>query len=1707
MLESRQLLVTDFGLNFTASTFQTNSTVVDPNMVGDVGTTHVIEAIVDKIAIFDRFSGAKILDKTQTQFFIDIGGIVGTAITNSQVLFDKLANRWIIFGEGAGGGNYFHVAISNTANPVNGWKATRFVGDSEGVRHNGELSVGMDADALLITSRNPAAGPGFPLSVSVYTIPKANLYQANPTLTNMSRFENLSPTVYGDYLRAASSFEASDGRATFIGNLSGGFETTRFDVVGVAAAGATITVPQKIMFNFDPFFPTHNLGSPLFAGITGSPGGAAGPVRQASLSIPPIYINNAPISIFANAVDQGGSLWFVQTVNFAWGSADSSVILYYAVTKSGYVSTGPTPAFGGPPVITVPANNRLQVGVITMPANDPRGPDPAEWDLFNPSIDVNRFGVVNINYSITSEEYEFSPTAASSTGVTVNGLAQYDPVFDTIFWTERNTQFDIPVFMQNGLGVYENNGFLNSTWSRRASTRFDPLDVNNFWSNVQWANSASRWSTQFTELSPTRLTVTITANDLNNTILIRRSAAENDVMEILMDGIVRDRLPYSVVGTVVLNGFAGADTYIIDYVNGDPIPEDGLVIDGMGGPDVIQTNDPNGARFVVDEDGGGTYNEKSIFRQIEELHGGPGNDSFTVTDRLNAAGTLIVSSGFLAGSMRGNDGDDLFHIGSKNGTQQQSTGAARIGDSILGGTGYNTLSFETRMADTFLQLLGYGSNSGYEGRSIDALGMLFGPIGGDQPSDRFFDINFVMGSLTHFDEIRQGGVGVFNEQADVLIDDENSVFVTNGVTLGFFEVNAIGGSSFVDTFTGIRNRVNPVQLKGLGNDDLYNFSSDAPTNLGSTSPLQGLLFAMGGTGNNLMNVSNRGGTANSSGLILNNRISGIGEIAYSAVGGTFALNVWTSEFADRIDLHSFFTTNTLNLFMLGGDDRISIQDLSKAFIKVYGGDGDDVYAIEKVQGIDLRNLELIDSINAERDRVTLVGTVLDETFIIDNNTFVDLNVVYVGIEIVGVESLGGNDTIHILSSGFELFVDAGDGNDVINIASDAPVNQGDVADILKDVTIEGGTGRNRLNVSAQNSLGIKNVTVYDSWITGMLPATLFYRASGGGSFSITGQTGGIYLRGSANFADVFTMVGLKVENSLRIDSLDGDDYFIVHPNALGNIRLDGGEGSDRYDGTFLGSGSRQVVLADSGLAGSNRLFLYGTALADAFAVSPTAIARAGESFLIQSALVFASLAGQNGNDTVTVTNGPAPTLQIYAGNGNDTIQINGTTGVTSLLLTGDAGNDTIDATTGLITTYLQVYGGSDTDKITIGSTYRGDMVVDGQNGSDTVLLTVVGSGNRYANLRDSGATGTDGTTISGNSAANSFLVTPTRVTLGGENMDFDGATERLTINSLAGNDAFTITGSQAGVTRINGGDGAENFTVVATVGSAQLTLDGGNNDDVFTVLSTEAGSRVTQLGGSGNDHFNVGSDLNSDNGQLDQIRGTVSADGGTNTMGGQDRLYVNDHGTNAAYSYYVGPTSITTLPGPLQIARPNFAGVYYNNLLELARLDGTALANFFSVRASQDTIFYIDGNSPNAFAVNGDFVNLLATPNDGHVLHIISPSLGSGYWDFTNGNEEVRFENIENMYAPPPSLGGLVAPGNGSGGGIAFMMGNGGNGYGSGSGGGSGYAMLAGSTTGSGQNGSGRDSWFSLFGNSSGTSTASADGVFGEIGELLYGLV
>jgi hypothetical protein len=707
----------------------------------------------------------------------------------------------------------------------------------------------------------------------------------------------------------------------------------------------------------------------------------------------------------------------------------------------------------------------------------------------------------------------------------------------------------------------------------------------------------------------------------------------------------------------------------------------------------------------------------------------------------------------------------------------------------------------------------------------------------------------------------------------------------------------------------------------------------------------------------------------------------------------------------------------LELYLLGGNDIIDIEDLSKAFVDVYGGDGDDLYLIQKVQGVDFRNLVLHDSVGSERDRVSLRGTILNETFVINNTTFVDTNVVYTGIEVFGLFGRGGDDTFNIESFDYELLLEGEEGNDIFNFSSNAPTNTGNLNAIVGKMEIDGGSGVNQLRIAALTGTP-KNVTITSSTITGLFAEEFTYLSTGG-TFNTGTGVGGITITGSDNGSDVFNVIGLNVDDTLRIFGRLGQDSFSVAATALGNIQLEGGLEGDAYSVAFVGAGARQVRIVDA--TTSDTLDVLGTNLADILTVASTGVTRGSEGVQIQAGLSTMQVFGRDGNDKITVNGGSTALLRVFGDNQNDELTVNGTTGIVSIEVHGNSGNDNLLFQTVAATTSLVSLGGTGDDIFNVGVSAIPNLRLDGQEGSDRYNVTFRSTGSRQVDVRDTGVVGNDVAMVMGTSGIDNAFVQTERVELGTQAVLFDVKTERLVVNLKDGDDTLEAFGSVAGSTLFQGDVGNDKFVIHSTTLSPIMTADGGVGSDIFVVKSTEPTTRTTLYGKEGDDRFNVGSTLEENVGNLNTIRGRVAAIGGTNESAGQDRLYVNDIIGNDAYAYNLGATYIRGLPGPNNIARPNFAGISFDASMEHVRLDGTLQPNFFSIEASKDTEFYLYGNLPSPGTTNGDMVYLRAKPNDGHQIRFTDRARGRGYISFTNGDKFIRFDNIESTFPVAPA--------------------------------------------------------------------------------------
>ncbi|HEY2248001.1 MAG TPA: calcium-binding protein [Bradyrhizobium sp.] len=215
--------------------------------------------------------------------------------------------------------------------------------------------------------------------------------------------------------------------------------------------------------------------------------------------------------------------------------------------------------------------------------------------------------------------------------------------------------------------------------------------------------------------------------------------------------------------------------------------------------------------------------------------------------------------------------------------------------------------------------------------------------------------------------------------------------------------------------------------------------------------------------------------------------------------------------------------------------------------------------------------------------------------------------------------------------------------------------------------------------------------------------------------------------------------------------------------------------------------------------------------------------------------------GQGGDDTLSVNeaNGAMPAVNIFGGDGNDTI----TGGSGNDLLFGQAGNDTILGKGG--NDFL--FGGDGNDTLTGGA---GDDQVFGEAGNDRMIWNP-GDGTDLFE----GGDGVDTAEVNGGNGAEVFTLTAN-----GSRVRFDrtnpapfsldiGTTENFVLNMNGGDDTFTAGNGLASLINVTVDGGAGNDTI--TGGDGNDTLLGGDGNDLIT------GGRGNDnlFGGSGDDAF------------------------------------------------------------------------------------------------------------------------------------------------------------------------------------------------------------------------------------------------------------
>ena len=639
-----------------------------------------------------------------------------------------------------------------------------------------------------------------------------------------------------------------------------------------------------------------------------------------------------------------------------------------------------------------------------------------------------------------------------------------------------------------------------------------------------------------------------------------------------------------------------------------------------------------------------------------------------------------------------------------------------------------------------------------------------------------------------------------------------------------------------------------------------------------------------------------------------------------------------------------------------GDDLLEVQDSSGSF-DLFGGEGDDTYRLP-LSNFD--RLTVTDSIDAEADSLVGLGSQFDDTITINNETLtfnsndVSIFSLFEGIEQLDFDGLDGDDTFNIQAIATDLALNGGAGNDVFNISSDAPTNDGTSSGIFGALTIDGGSGTNRLAVSNAGGVPI-NAIVTANQISGMTLQPITFTGNFG---SAEDGTPGIILTGSNLGSDSFDIRQVLEGNSLLANGLVGDDVFTIRPGTVGTVYVDGGANADTYRTTFSAN-SHNVQVIDSGTdSGRDRFSIRATAGDDQIEVSDLTI-EVGTNFLTWNEnienLVLDTLAG---NDTVIVGSNVAPFLRIALSAGDDTGIVEGTLGISTVRFQGDAGNDQFSFEDSVASSFVQAFGGTGDDSFVVGATSFARSRVDGEAGNDNVQAFFASRDNRRINARDTGG-GFDSLLVTGTLAADRVDVRNQLLSREGEFITYDENTDDFDIELIGSNDVLNIFGSSVLQFDANLGVGNDTVNVFATstpnaTVAFDVSLSTGN--DTANVFRVAENAQVNLFGQSGNDNFNVGSNSDDNNGNLSTIRGDLFVQGGSDTAG-IDTLQVNDFAGAAGFSYAIADNSFNPIGS---ISRP-FSGFNLGGM-EFFFVNGTDAANTFVVTPSLTSVIRVNGN-------------------------------------------------------------------------------------------------------------------------------------------------
>ena len=444
----------NIGANFQSQkmTDNTSFNVTPPDTTGSVGPGHFMQYNNGRLTYFNKDGSTAKTGQLESAFWL-AAGLTSTQANSAsgdpRLQFDPLSGRWFATAFTTGNNNSIYIARSDSSDPTSTWKAVTFATTIG--RFCDYPTLGFDRNGVYIGTNN--FNGNTLSSVSAFSIPKADLLLAAPTVANMTRFEGQAANTVGFTLQGVANFNPAQAGS---------------------AAGQIYAISNNA-FNQVKATPVNNPGGPGAATL-----GSTTNITVVDPALPPT----------AKQPNAAGTAQSTTTLDTISDRIQSRI---YRVGDRTYFTFGfgttASPSRAAIDVVVLNSTNNAVIAQATIAE--------VGFDYYIPSIAANARGDVVVGY--TRSGFVSSGNASNrwpSSYVSVGTLSGSTLTFGTpIELRTGATEYLAPTFDTA-------NGSLKR-WGDYSATNLDSADPGIFWTTQEFAFAARDWGTQASEVIPT----------------------------------------------------------------------------------------------------------------------------------------------------------------------------------------------------------------------------------------------------------------------------------------------------------------------------------------------------------------------------------------------------------------------------------------------------------------------------------------------------------------------------------------------------------------------------------------------------------------------------------------------------------------------------------------------------------------------------------------------------------------------------------------------------------------------------------------------------------------------------------------------------------------------------------------------------------------------------------------------------------------------------------------------------------------------------------------------------------------------------------------------------------------------------------------------------------------------------------------------------